>query len=118
LIALACSTPPAGHARWSLRLLERQVALVADIPNMDHSTIGMGPAPRRAHLVPFTDALHGYPVPAGAIVPAQRSVVASPVRTIKSSTVRGTVGHTTVFLRKLKQHFQSIVTRGSRIGDR
>jgi transposase len=40
LIALACSTPPAGHARWSLRLLERQVTLVADIPNMDHSTIG------------------------------------------------------------------------------
>jgi transposase len=40
LIALACSTPPQGHARWSLRLLERQVALVADIPDMDHSTIG------------------------------------------------------------------------------
>ncbi|MEX5638086.1 helix-turn-helix domain-containing protein [Parafrankia sp. FMc2] len=40
LIALACSTPPQGHARWSLRLLERQVALVEDIPNMDHSTIG------------------------------------------------------------------------------
>jgi Homeodomain-like domain len=40
LIALACSTPPPGHARWSLRLLERQVHLVADIPDMDHSTIG------------------------------------------------------------------------------
>jgi hypothetical protein len=40
LIALACSTPPEGHARWSLRLLERHVALVPDIPDMDHSTIG------------------------------------------------------------------------------
>lgn len=40
LIALACSTPPQGYARWSLRLLERQVTLVEDIPNMDHSTIG------------------------------------------------------------------------------
>ena len=40
LIALACSTPPPGHARWSLRLLERHVSLVADIPDMDHSTIG------------------------------------------------------------------------------
>lgn len=40
LIALACSTPPTGYARWSLRLLERQVQLVADIPNLDHSTIG------------------------------------------------------------------------------
>ena len=40
LIALACSTPPQGHARWSLRLLERQVALMDDIPDLDHSTIG------------------------------------------------------------------------------
>ena len=40
LIALACSTPPEGHARWSLRLLEKHVALVDDIPNLDHSTIG------------------------------------------------------------------------------
>jgi hypothetical protein len=40
LIALAWSQPPAGHARWSLRLLERHVALAEDIPDLDHSTIG------------------------------------------------------------------------------
>ena len=40
LIAMACSQPPQGHARWSLRLLEKHVALVEDIPNLDHSTIG------------------------------------------------------------------------------
>jgi len=40
LIALACSTPPEGYARWSLRLLEKHVALIDDIPNLDHSTIG------------------------------------------------------------------------------
>ena len=40
LTALACSTPPPGHARWSLRLLEKQVALMDDIPDLDHSTIG------------------------------------------------------------------------------
>jgi transposase len=40
LIALACSAAPAGHARWSLRLLERHVAMVEDIPDLDHSTIG------------------------------------------------------------------------------
>jgi transposase len=40
LIALACSQPPKGHARWSLRLLEKHVALVQDIPGLDHSTIG------------------------------------------------------------------------------
>lgn len=40
LIALACSTPPAGRARWSLRLLEKRVALIDDVPDLDHSTIG------------------------------------------------------------------------------
>jgi transposase len=40
LIALACSQPPAGYARWSLRLLEKHVELTEDIPNLDHSTIG------------------------------------------------------------------------------
>jgi len=40
--ALACSTPPEGYSRWSLRLLERRVALVDDeqIPDLDHATIG------------------------------------------------------------------------------
>ena len=40
LIALACSAPPKGFSRWSLRLLEKHVALVDDIPDLDHSTIG------------------------------------------------------------------------------
>lgn len=40
LIALACSSPPQGYARWSLGLLERHVALVADLPDLDNSTIG------------------------------------------------------------------------------
>jgi Homeodomain-like domain len=40
LIALACSQPPPGRSRWSLRLLEKHVRLAGDIPNLDHSTIG------------------------------------------------------------------------------
>jgi transposase len=40
LIALACSAPPTGHTRWSLRLLEKHVALLDEIPDLDHSTIG------------------------------------------------------------------------------
>jgi hypothetical protein len=40
LIALACSAPPPGQARWSLRLLEKHVALIAELPDLDHSTIG------------------------------------------------------------------------------
>jgi hypothetical protein len=37
---LACSHAPEGYSRWSLRLLEKHVALVDDIPDLDHSTIG------------------------------------------------------------------------------
>jgi hypothetical protein len=51
VIALACSTPPPGHARWSLRLLERHVALIDDIPDMDHSTIGRVLKKRRFVLI-------------------------------------------------------------------
>jgi hypothetical protein len=40
LIKLACSTPPEGYSRWSLRLLERHVTLSEDLPDLDHSTIG------------------------------------------------------------------------------
>ncbi len=40
LIALACTQAPEGRARWSLRLLEKHVALIEDIPDLDHSTIG------------------------------------------------------------------------------
>ena len=40
LIKLACSRPPPGYARWSLRLLQRHVALAEDLPDLDHSTIG------------------------------------------------------------------------------
>ena len=40
LIKLACSAPPQGYSRWSLRLLAKHVVLVDDIPDLDHSTIG------------------------------------------------------------------------------
>ena len=40
VIALACTNPPAGFDRWSLRLLERHVLLTDGLPPLDHSTIG------------------------------------------------------------------------------
>src|SRR3954470_5541246 len=51
LIALACSTPPEGYSRWSLRLLESHVALVEDLPDLDHSTIGRVLKKRRCVLI-------------------------------------------------------------------
>ena len=40
VIALACSQPPPGRQRWTLRLLEKHVLLTEGIPPLDHSTIG------------------------------------------------------------------------------
>lgn len=40
VIALACTQPPPGRSRWTLRLLEKHVLLTEGIPPMDHSTIG------------------------------------------------------------------------------
>ena len=40
LIALACSEPPAGHAHWSLRLLEDKVVELGIVERASDSTIG------------------------------------------------------------------------------
>jgi hypothetical protein len=40
LIALACSDPPAGFARWSLRLLEEKVVELQIVDRASDSTIG------------------------------------------------------------------------------
>jgi hypothetical protein len=40
LIALACSKPPAGFARWSLRLLEEKVVELQIVDRASDSTIG------------------------------------------------------------------------------
>jgi len=40
LIALACSKPPKGHARWTLRLLENKVVELGIVDQASDSTIG------------------------------------------------------------------------------
>jgi len=40
LIALACSKPPKGRARWSLRLLESKVVELNIVDRASDSTIG------------------------------------------------------------------------------
>ncbi|HVA40771.1 MAG TPA: IS630 family transposase [Candidatus Binataceae bacterium] len=40
LIALACSTPPKGRARWTLRMLENKVVELAIVDRASDSTIG------------------------------------------------------------------------------
>jgi hypothetical protein len=40
LIALACSKPPKGHVRWTLRLLEAKVVELGIVDRASDSTIG------------------------------------------------------------------------------
>jgi hypothetical protein len=40
LITLACSKPPAGHAKWSLRLLELKVVELGIVTKASDNTIG------------------------------------------------------------------------------
>ena len=40
LIALACSKPPKGRARWTLRLLENKVVELGIVDRASDSTIG------------------------------------------------------------------------------
>ncbi len=40
LIALACSTPPEGHARWSIRLLAKRVVELQIVEATHHNTVG------------------------------------------------------------------------------
>jgi hypothetical protein len=39
LIAIACSEPPAGHARWSLRLLAGKVVELGLAESICHETV-------------------------------------------------------------------------------
>jgi hypothetical protein len=40
LTALACSTPPAGHARWTIRLLAAHVVERKIVPAAHFNTVG------------------------------------------------------------------------------
>ena len=40
LMALACSTPPEGHAHWTLRLLEDKVVELGIVERASDNTIG------------------------------------------------------------------------------
>ena len=40
IIALACSTPPEGYARWSLRLLSSRLVEVGIVSHISHTEVG------------------------------------------------------------------------------
>jgi len=52
LVALACGAPPAGQARWSLRLLAAQMVELAYVAHVSHETVRQVLKKRPQALVP------------------------------------------------------------------
>jgi transposase len=86
LIALACSTPPEGRGRWTLRLLARRMVELAHSDALSHETVRRtlkkerAPAASAADVVHSTQALGGVRLPhgrrAGGVSPSLRSETA------------------------------------------
>ncbi|MFZ0028526.1 MAG: IS630 family transposase [Pseudolabrys sp.] len=75
LIALACSKPPKGRARWTLRLLEKKVVELQIVDRASDSTIGR--ALKKTFLQPHRQQCWVIPPKAnGAFVAAMEDVLA------------------------------------------
>ncbi len=58
LIAMACSTPPRGQARWTLRLLARRMVELAYVDPLSHETVRQTLKKERPHTAPEADVVH------------------------------------------------------------
>jgi len=58
LIALACSAPPEGHTRWTLRLLARQMVELAHVDHVSHETVRQTLKKERAAAAPAANVVH------------------------------------------------------------
>lgn len=57
LIALACSTPPAGHGRWTLRLVARRMVELGHVATLSHETVRQT-LKKRAQAASAEDVVH------------------------------------------------------------
>ena len=90
LIALACSAPPDGRVRWTLRLLAQRMVELAYVDTLSYETVRQTlkkdrpPTAPEANVVHPREALGGVRLPhgrcAGALPPPIRSQAAGGVR--------------------------------------
>ena len=57
LIALACSAPPEGQARWTLRLLARRMVELAYVDTLSYETVRQTPKKERPPTAPEADVV-------------------------------------------------------------
>ena len=58
LIALACSGPPEGKRRWTLRLLAERMVALEVAPTLSHETVRQVLGGKRAQAAPAADVVH------------------------------------------------------------
>ena len=58
LVALACSGPPAGKKRWTLRLLAERMVELAVVPELSHETVRQTLKKERAQTASAADVVH------------------------------------------------------------
>src|SRR5919199_1535371 len=58
LIALACSTPPEGQARWTLRLLAQRMVELAYVDTLSYETVRQTLKKERPPATPEADVVH------------------------------------------------------------
>ena len=90
LIALACSAPPDGQARWTLRLLAQHMVELAYVDTLSYETVRQTLKKERPPTAPEKDVVHGWEAlgrvrlphggRAGGLPPPVRSQAARGVR--------------------------------------
>ena len=58
LIALACSGPPEGKRRWTLRLLAERMVELEVVPDLSHETVRRTLEKERPQAAPAADVVH------------------------------------------------------------
>src|SRR3954447_22605051 len=72
LVALACSGPPEGRKRWTLRLLTEQMVELEVVPELSHETVRQTLKKERAQTAPAADVVHSAPALGRVRVPHGR----------------------------------------------
>src|SRR4029453_9431985 len=91
LIALACSAPPDGQARWTLRLLAQHMVELAYVDTLSYETVRQTLKKERPPAAPEKDVVHPRQALGRVRLPHGRRAggLPPPVRSQASGGVRG-----------------------------
>jgi transposase len=91
LIALACSAPPEGQARWTLRLLAQHMVELSYVDALSYETVRQTLKKERPQTTPEKDVVHGWEALGGVRLPHGRRAggLPPPVRSQAARGVRG-----------------------------